>query len=245
MGYINEQTKASSDWDTAQVAFPSLPLKVRVTDALVRYFPRRLFKWVSPEEQDKIVSHAIFFSKPLNGIRSVPLLRTMEFGVAGHDVVREMASHSEALPGAVYSKRMENGDFCYYLKVDGSLVCYNWVSLDCFCIYGGFPQEIRFQKPKSEMSAYTYDFYTYSESRGSGYGSLLKNRLLYDLAIKGYDRVYGCVHSDTRASLRVHKQAGYQVFGIAYMYRLMRFSVVLWANRATREKVRIWFDKYV
>ncbi len=245
MVYITEKTNADSDWDTAQAAFPSLPFKVRVADALVRNFPRRLFKWVSSEQQEKIASHAIFFSKTLKDIGCVPLSEVMEFGVADEDTVNDIASHPEALPRGVYSKRIENGDSCYYLKVNGSLVCYNWISLDCFSIYGGFPQEIRFAKPENEFSAYTYDFYTYSERRGSGYGALLKSSLLYDLAKQGYDMVYGCVHSDTRASLRVHKQAGYQVFGVAYMYRLMRFSFVLWANKEKTAQVTTWFEEYV
>lgn len=245
MGYVPEKTNSSETWQRALSAFPALPLKAKTCDLFVRKFPRRLFRWLFPGHQEKIVSHAIFFSKSLEDLEFKSLPESMQFGVAGDSVVREMAAHPEALPAEVYSKRVANGDICFYLKVDGNLVCYNWINLVCFSIYGGFEEEIRFAKPAGEKSAYTYDFYTYLSERGNGYGALLKSRLLQQLALDGYEEVYSCVHHDTRASLKVHKAAGYEIYGVAYMYRLMRYSFVLWANRAATEKVKLWFEQYV
>jgi GNAT superfamily N-acetyltransferase len=245
MGYITEQTYSSEAWEDAQNNYPSLPLKAQMSDFLVRKFPRRFFSWLSPRQQEKIISHAIFLSKSLDAAESGPLPANMEFGLAGDNVVKEMAAHPEALPAEVYSKRVANGDICYYLKVDDTLVCYNWINIDCFSIYGGFDEEIRFEKPANGKSVYTYDFYTYNDERGKGYGALLKSCLLRQLARDGYARIFSCVHHDTRASLKVHKDLGYEVFGVAYMYRLMQFSFVLWANRALAENVKLWFEKYV
>lgn len=222
--------------------YPSNPLKVKALDFIVKYFPRRLFHFTSSKRQEKIISHALFFKKKLDQITLPPLSDNYRFCRADLAIIKSLAELPETFREEIYLQRLQSGDICYCLFVDDNLVSFNWVSTIHCSIYCGFQSEISFYK-LAEGQIYTYDFYTLVDFRERGYGSVLKNYALAERIKAGAREVYTCVHHDTFPSLIVHLRIGFELVSVAYIYRVMSFSGVLWASKAKTASINKWLQK--
>jgi len=212
-----------------------------------KYFPRRIFSFLSSEEfkiyqQTLLLRKHLVSQKRLKDVKS-QLPDNITIGLLGENVLTQMLAHKEALPEYVYHQRLKNGDVCYYQLDNGVLVNYNWISFTKCSTYRGFDKEIYYLE-LTRSQAFTYDFYTYKCARRQGYGSSLKEYLIADLAESGIKEIYSSVEPENRKSLNIHLRFGYQLVNVVQNFRLMHWSFSIWAGKSYCNKIILWLNTY-
>jgi len=227
--------------DSFLASYPPVPYRIRFLDHCVRYFPRRFFKFLSPHNQDKFVSHALFFSRPLTSADRYPETSPCVVGVADKGIVQRLIDHPEGFRADMYWTRFNRGDTCYYLLHDGEIKCYQWVNSSFCSIYCGHESEVIFHHLR-EHQAYTYDFYTYSDFRGQGYGKILKHHVWADLHNRKVVRCYSGIHPDNFVSLKIHLAGGFKLECPYYLYRVMSWTLAVRGTQKQTLAIANWLD---
>ncbi len=222
-------------------SYPRLPRRIRVLDGFVRNFPRRVFKPFRPKQEEKFVSHLLFFKKPLRRGEFSMTPSPYELGIATADIVDRLIAHREAFPREMYYSRLNRGDACYYLAHEGQVKSYQWVNFRECALVWGFTNTLNFFTLPDD-TAYAYDFYTYSDARGKGFGSLLKQYMWADLAGKGFSSVVNGIHHYNFVSLKVHLDAGFELQRLYYLYQLMSWQGVFRGTEAETREVAAWLQ---
>ena len=162
------------------------------------------------------------------------------WGWCSESELAQVRHHREARRPQVYDRRLASGDRCFCLTENGTVVCSNWVAFDRASALVGQDPEIRFRNldPKE---CFSYDFYTPSERRGKGFGSMTKRALVGALAQEGFSYLYGLVDPRNAPSTQVHLRLGYEAIEEIYLYR---FAGKCYAfQRPVGESVRQWLDQ--
>ena len=150
--------------------------------------------------------------------RSFEQTSTLKWGWCNESELLQIREHREARRPDVYERRLASGDRCFCLTDNGTVVCSNWVAFDRASALVGQDPEIRFRTLRSG-ECYSYDFYTPSEHRGRGFGSVTKRALLHTLAGEGFRYVFGLVDPRNGPSTQVHLRLGYEAVDEVYLYR--------------------------
>jgi len=219
----------------------SLPLKLQ--NGFVTYFPRKHFGFLRHSVQDKYYSHPLLLSKPLQHSTAAPLPESYRFGLIDDTRLQQMLSHPEALPASVYYNRLAKGDLCYFLSVNDELVNYQWLSISQCGIFRGFDKGVDFLA-LAPHQAYTYDFYTYCNKRKFGYGTILKQQLLADLASRHCSELLSCVMHDNLESLKIHMKLNYSLKALPCNFRLMDWQWTTWGNDKQVDETRQWLERF-
>ena len=243
MGLKSEIDYKLPGWNEHLESYPSTPLRVRFLDRFVEYFPRRLLSWTAPDRLEKIVSHVLFFNKPLTATVSIEDNNSFTLGVADTGALEALFENEETFPEEVYLHRINRGDICYCLVHEGALKCYQWVNLDFCSIYCGFASEIIFHR-MNKHTAYLYDFYTFEKFRGQGYGKALKSFVFSDLYRSNFRNCCNAIHYDNLVSLKIHLNNGFELEGLAYIYRLMSLTGTTWGTTGEVNAVRSWLRSF-
>lgn len=217
-------------------------LRVQLLDRLVRYFPRKYFRFLRHSVEDKYFSHPLLLGKPLQACTPPPLPESYRFDVLDEAMLEQMMTHREALPAAVYEKRLALGDKCFCLSVNGELVSFQWLSTSHCAIFRGFDKGVDFMALEPHQ-AYSYDFYTYRDKRKLGYGSVVKQQLLAYLAAKQFSELLSCVMYHNAESLNIHLKLNYSLKGLPCNYRLMDWQWTVWGNAKEEAEARLWLEQ--
>ena len=236
-----ETTSSNKDLPPAA---PPLGMRVRLLDFLVNFFPRRLVPTQYYSVSDKFCMHTIMLKKQLSTENKTSQPVDFELGIAEHDVLASIMSHPESLAESVYHRRIEMGDTCCYLKVNGQLASYNWMSSSHCGIFRGFDKIINFKKLLPQQ-VYSYDFYTYKKQRGKGYGSILKTYFFPHLASLGKTEVFTCIEPDNKESLAVHFKYGYLPVSMVHNFRLLDWTYTIRGNRRSNRRLGKWYQHYL
>jgi hypothetical protein len=216
-------------------------LPIRLQNNFVTYFPRKFFRFLRHDVQDKYYSHPLLLSKRLRAGPAPPLPAGYRFGQADSSLLQQIISHPEALPPHVYHNRLDKGDSCYFLSVNDEVVTLQWLSTSHCGILRGFDRGVDFFK-LAPYQAYTYDFYTYLNRRKLGYGTLLKQQIVANLAARHFSELLSCVMHDNIESLKIHMKMNYSLIGLPCNFRLMDWHWTTWASPGQLEETREWLE---
>lgn len=212
--------------------YPTRPLRFRLMNLLVRCAPVAM----------KYYHNSILMRKTIHGAESVDLPEGLKFRSASQEDLDFIIGHAEALRANVYSRRLQRGDRCYCLCDDREVLSYNWVATAMCCVLCGFERGLEFL-PLSDGQAFTYDFYTYKASRGSGLGGRMKRLLLQELARRGVREVFSLVMPYGTASIKIHLVAGYQPVCMVYGYRLRDWRQTYFGKPRDKPWLDAWFNR--
>jgi GNAT superfamily N-acetyltransferase len=205
---------------------------------LVRYFPVRPFQRFAAPGLGKVISHPLLLKKNL--VRGASPGNREHYVVALANVrdLACIAQHAEAFPEKYYQTRLRRGDTCYCLRVNGEMVAYSWICFTCCSVHCAFENEIEFLQLQNHQ-AYSYDFYTYRNCRGKGYGSYLYERLEAALLDRGVTELYAAVYQYNYTSLKIHLRMDFDlVTGIAN-FRILRWAKSFW-QAVDQKKLERW-----
>jgi len=228
--------------------FPVLKLsntKAKLLMWLVKLFPRRLIPTRLIHIKDKFIASPLILKKDISPtLNNLNLAKDMECLINDEGAIQQIMQHQEALPEAVYRQRIAQGDSCFILLNEKTVVAYNWVSHSKCAVYRGFAREVEFLVLNSEQ-AFTYDFYTYKNHRNKGYGLIVKQFLIKYLAQGGVKAMLTCVHHDNHASLAVHFNIGYKPIAVVYLARIMNWTISFQSGDKELYTIKQWFEQYI
>jgi GNAT superfamily N-acetyltransferase len=193
--------------------------------------------------REKVALHPLLISRPVDAEDDFCEALGITGSLLPPNEYEQLAAHHEGLPMNVYSRRAAEGDYCLALRANGSLVSYQWISLQRAGMFLGFKKEILFRE-LAEGQAYCYDFYTYKAYRNQGYGTLLKSCLFSHLYDKSVTRLFTCVHPGNHASLAVQLKYGFKLEEMIYCYRVMDWSFSFSANEREIRSLQQWYLQY-
>lgn len=225
------------------VSFPAYPLRVRLLNGLVKYFPRRLVPAGMCQELSKFVAHPCLLNRSISDRDKFSLPAEFELKIASAQELAQLAGHSEGLPADVYQKRMLQGDKCICLYHQNELVSYNWLAFVRAGIFLGLDKQINMMMLESNQ-VFTYDFYTYKAHRNRGYGKLLKSAIFQFALSEGIQEIITCVHADNAASLAVHIKQGYNLKSMVFCARIMDWTVSFLSTPHQTSRYLAWFGRY-
>ncbi len=220
-------------------SYPPTPRRIRMLDFMVRNFPRRLFKAIWPGQQEKFISHLLFFTKPLSPEDTFVNTTPFELGIADSRIINYLASHREAFPAEMYYNRLARGDACYYVAHEGEVRSYQWVNFRECALVWGQANSLTLTR-LNEDEAYLYDFYTYSDARNQGFGKLLKLYVWSDLFGKNFASICNGIHHDNFVSLKLHLGSEFKLKNLYYAYQLMSWQGVFKGTRSETLAVKNW-----
>jgi len=228
--------------------FPTLKLsnkKYTLLMWLVKLFPRRIIPTRSIHIEDKFIACPLILKKEISPtLINLNISKNMKCLVNDEAAINQIMQHQEALPEAVYRQRIAQGDSCFILLNKKRVVAYSWVSHDKCAIFRGFKKEVDFLTLSCKQ-AFTYDFYTYKDDRNKGYGSIVKQFLLKHLAQGGVKEMLTSVHQDNHASLAVYFNFGYKPIAIAYLARIMNWTISFQSSNKELKNIKQWFEQYM
>lgn len=123
-----------------------------------------------------------------------------DVGFLGHDDMQAIA----AIPGRNISEvelieRLENGNLCFGLKLNGDLGAFTWCHL---AEYRGLGRI----KPLAQDEAYLFDAYTLFPYRGKGIAPYIRYQLYKELAKLGKHKLYSYSDAFNASSLNFKKK---------------------------------------
>lgn len=187
----------------------------RALDLGVRLAP---FRW-------KLSLHSILFRMDLFDGPDTKGGKHVDLDWANERDLASIATHPEGYGWEAYDRCLRRGDACYRLKLDGEIVCYNWVAFHKCCLLCGFRSGVEFL-PLRSGQVFTYDLYTYLKFRNRGFGAALKRALYGALRHRGVKSAYSSVTPDRVPSIRIQIRLGAEAERVLYAFRMRQFATV-------------------